>query len=148
MHILQLMLTTYLYVAHSSILSEPLRNNPFSPPEELKKENKKPQVFRYLDLTNQQALSGLSPRMQWSLPPLSTLSMNNTDDSTAKWSFTLGMEEVSGAVWSPCPVMSEPKSRRFFPGLSQEVSVNQSVLLWRGWTHLPLDGGKVKRLRL
>lgn len=67
------MLTTYLYVAHSTKLSEPLRNNPFSPPEELKKENKKPQVFRYLDLTNQQALSGLSPRMPWSLPPLSTL---------------------------------------------------------------------------
>lgn len=72
MHIFQRMLTTYLYVAYSTILSEPLRNNPFSLPEELK-ENKKSQVFRYLDLTNQQALSGLSQRMQWSLPPLSTL---------------------------------------------------------------------------
>lgn len=61
MHIFQLMLRTYLYVAHSTILSEPLRNNPLSPPEELKKENKKPQVFRYLDLTNQQNAVEPSP---------------------------------------------------------------------------------------
>lgn len=78
MHVFQLMLTTYLYAAYSTKLSEPLRNNPFSLPEEFQKENKnkKPQVFRYWDLTNQPALSGLSQRMQWSLPPLTALRMN------------------------------------------------------------------------
>lgn len=65
MHIFQLMLRTYLYVAHSTILSEPLRNNPLSPPEELKKENKN---LKYLDIWILQ-----TSKMQWSLPPLSTL---------------------------------------------------------------------------
>lgn len=66
----------------STILSEPLRNNPFSLSEELKKENKKPQVIRYLDLTNQEALSGFSQSVQCSIPPASTQCMNNSDDST------------------------------------------------------------------
>lgn len=56
----------------------PQKQSLLSLPEEFQKENKnkKPQVFRYWDLTNQPALSGLSQRMQWSLPPLTALRMN------------------------------------------------------------------------
>lgn len=49
----------------------------------------KPQIFRYFDLTNQQAISGLSQRMQWRLPPLTTLWMNNINNSIKKLSPTL-----------------------------------------------------------
>lgn len=45
-----------------------------------KKKKKKP--LKYLDITNQHAPSGLSQRKQWSLPPLTTLLMNNTNNST------------------------------------------------------------------
>lgn len=63
--------------------SEPLRNHPFSLPEEFFKNNKTKQNknLKYLDITNQQAPSVLSQRMQWSLPPLTTLLTNNTSNS-------------------------------------------------------------------
>lgn len=44
------------------------------------KQNKKKNL-KYLDITNQQAPSVLSQRMQWSLPPLTTLLTNNTSNS-------------------------------------------------------------------
>ena len=44
-----------------------------------KKKRKKQKNLKYLDITNQQAPSGLSQRTQWSLPPLTTLFMNDTN---------------------------------------------------------------------
>lgn len=44
-----------------------------------KKKRKKQKNLKYLDITNQQAPSGLSQRTQWSLPPLTTLLMNGTN---------------------------------------------------------------------
>lgn len=79
-------------------------------PEEFQKENKnkKPQVFRYWDLANQQALPGLGQRMQWSLPPLTALRMNTND--SIKHCVTLDTEEVSEAVPSPCPVAANTRA--------------------------------------
>ena len=79
----QLMPTTYLYAAQSSTLSEPSETIPSLSLKNFKnkKQNKK-KPLKYLDITNQHAPSGLSQRMQWSLPPLTTLLMNNTNNST------------------------------------------------------------------
>lgn len=109
-----------------------------------KKENKTPQVFRHLELTNQhsQALA----RDCSGILPLSTLWRNNTDDSTAEGRLT-------GRAFRGCPisvlVWVNPRAEDSFQAcLSQEASVKPSALLWRGRSHLPLDGGKVKRHRL
>lgn len=84
MRTFQLMLTTYLYVAHSTILFRtPQKPSLFSPWRlflKTTKQNKKKNL-KYLDITNQQAPSVLSQRMQWSLPPLTTLLTNNTNNS-------------------------------------------------------------------
>lgn len=101
--VFQLMLTTYLYAAYSTKLSEPLRNNLFSLSEQFQKENKnkKPQIFSFWGLTNQQALSGLGQRMQWSLPPLNALRTSTID--SIRHCVTLDTEEVSEAAPSPWP---------------------------------------------
>lgn len=96
-------------------------------PEEFQKENenKKPQVFRYWDLANQEALPGLGQRMQWSLPPLTALRMNTND--SIKHCITLDTEEGSEAVPSPCPVVAntraENSSQICYRSLSKTVNV-------------------------
>lgn len=73
MHVFQLMLTTYLCCIFNQ-LSEPLRNNPFSLPEEFKKENKN---LKYLDFcilqTSKHSQALAKERCGAFFPPFCTL---------------------------------------------------------------------------
>lgn len=75
MHTFQLMPTTYLVCCTlNQYFQNPTETIPSLSLKDFKrKTKKKPQVFQFLDLTNQQACSGHSLRTQGSRPPLTAL---------------------------------------------------------------------------
>lgn len=151
MHTFQLMLTTYLVCCNW--IRTPQKPSLLSPWRILKGEQKQknPQVFKFLDLTNQQACSGRSLRTQGSL------SFNCTDTGNSikmNSSTTVHLEEASGAGRLPACLPACPpalwlwwtQSRIFFPGPSAISSLNnKTISLWRGPTHLPSHGEKLKK---
>lgn len=129
MHIFQLMLTTYLCCIFNQ-LSESLRNNPFSLPEEFKKENKN---LKYLDIcilqTSKHSRALAKECSGAFFPPFSTLWVSNTDDSTRESHARYGRGFWGCLIFLSC--YSKHK-RRFFPGLSVPRSLGKTVITTKG----------------